>query len=168
MRPDDFTELQLRRRADAGDQNAKRKLEARRVIADADVKMSGLSRKARLGDKEALQTLRGFAAGKATAGGKQASRPVSARADTERAASAARAAERQRWAAVFASEHSKGRERGCVALLTSDQNWAAATICAQLGTLPTDAELAVSASNERTKASVAVWDKAIAGMKGAK
>lgn len=37
------------------------------------------------------------------------------------------------------SEPSKGRERGCVALLTSDSNWSAEQIVSNLASLPTDA-----------------------------
>lgn len=68
-------------------------------------------------------------------------------------------AERERFAKVFASPHSRGRERGCISLLTSAKGWTAAAIIAELPHLPTDAEIARNDPAAKARAA-AVWDRA--------
>jgi len=75
------------------------------------------------------------------------------------AANQARAAERARWSTVFASEHSRGRERGCVSLLTAADGWSVSQIVAKLQSLPTDERLADDARAAKHQASAAMWDK---------
>lgn len=82
------------------------------------------------------------------------------------------AAERARAQAVFDCPASRGRERGCAALLTSVQGWSAATIVAQLASLPTDQQIASGAalpppagSSSGQSTSDAVWDRARAASK---
>ncbi|GGC26871.1 hypothetical protein GCM10011371_13070 [Novosphingobium marinum] len=77
------------------------------------------------------------------------------------AEAAATKAERERFAKVFASPHSRGRERGCVSLLTSAKGWTAAAIIAELPHLPTDAEIARNDPAAKARAA-AVWDRAYA------
>lgn len=73
------------------------------------------------------------------------------------AASTARREERQRWERVFASEHSRGRERGCATLLSCDANYSADAILKQLAHLPTDGEQAAKSSAAKSDA---IWDRA--------
>lgn len=82
-------------------------------------------------------------------------------AQVNAAAEQARKAERERWAAVFASSHSRGRERACVAALESPKNWSAAQIVATLPKLPTDAAAMAEIQADRARASASVWDQAI-------
>lgn len=66
----------------------------------------------------------------------------------------ARAAERERVRAVFASPASKGRERLCADLLSAPDGWSAAHIVAKL---PTLALKATARANAKTDA---VWEAA--------
>lgn len=59
-------------------------------------------------------------------------------AERPRATLAGAGAERARWAKVFASPASKGRERVCATLLAADKGWTADRIIAELPHLPTD------------------------------
>lgn len=65
--------------------------------------------------------------------------------------------ERSRVSTVFASEHSRGRERGCAALLTASENWSASAIVQELPNLPTDQNLGASSSG---RTSAERWERA--------
>lgn len=58
-------------------------------------------------------------------------------------------AERKRFSDVFASAHSRGRERVCAELLTGSKTWSSKEIIAQLPHLPTDEERSSRAANAR-------------------
>lgn len=160
-------EIELHRRAAAGDQTAKNALEAPELATKARSLASKLEDAASKGDGAAMVQLRQLAAGKVPGNSTATTtaapaRPAAAnritRDDVGAARITARAKERSRWATVFASEHSRGRERGCVALLTSDKNWSAEQIVANLPELPRDREGANSGA--RAAAADAVWDHA--------
>lgn len=70
--------------------------------------------------------------------------------------------ESERWAAVFASEHSKGRERVCVSLLSNARRLSAAQIIAQLRKSPTDDTVNSEAQAQRAKAVGSIWEAAVA------
>ena len=134
-------ELQLHKAALAGDADAKRAIEAKELLAKADRLALDLRDKAMAGDSTAMANLRQLANG--TAG--KTSKAWDANSNWHTIALAKSDAvdkERERMAKVFASPASRGRERGCAALLTAEQGWSAAAITAQLPSLPTDAELA--------------------------
>ena len=153
------TRLENHRRAAQGDATAKREIEARDLLRAADEATSRLRERAAEGDQQAIATLRAIASGGAPATATSARPAGLAQADVDRAVSAGVRRERERVAAVYASEHSKGRERGCAALLSSDKGWSAAQIIAELPNLPTDRENA--ARNPAAKArSAAVWERA--------
>ena len=98
------------------------------------------------------------AARKMTASPRGAASPRFTASDVARADTTATKRERDRWATVMRSEHARGRERGCVALLTASRGWTAAQILAELPSLPTDQQSA--SSNPVTKArSDEVWGK---------
>lgn len=81
--------------------------------------------------------------------------------DVQAERAAAQSAERQRWATVFASEASKGRERHAATLLGCSDGFSAANIISALSKGPTDAD------RERAKASKAagdVWGRVIGKM----
>jgi hypothetical protein len=65
--------------------------------------------------------------------------------------------ERDRVSAVFASEHSRGRERGCAALLTASPTWSASAILQELPSLPTDQARGATSSG---RTSAERWERA--------
>lgn len=69
----------------------------------------------------------------------------------------ARAGERKRLTAVFASDASRGRERAAARLLAD--NGTASEIIAALAAMPTDAEAALQVKAKREAAAAAVWDQ---------
>ena len=77
----------------------------------------------------------------------------------DQAIAKARSEERARFAAVFASDASKGRERACVTLLSAPQNWSASAIVAELPHLPKDADLAADAARKKQAEIAASWDR---------
>ena len=150
------TETDLLRRALAGDQKAKNEIEAKDLLAKADRAALDLRHRASNGDQAAMNQLRQLANGMAAAGVRPtASSPSPAAVGIARTAAAK--AERKRWADVFASEHAKGREHGCAALLANDKGWSAAQIIAELPSLPTDSE---RAAGERRANADAAWNRA--------
>jgi|GEM_PF-3049890 len=84
------------------------------------------------------------------------------KADVDKAAGKARAEERQRIKTVFASEHSKGRERLCATLLGAPDGWAASDITARLANMPDDRQFAAKISAPANAAADAVWARASA------
>jgi hypothetical protein len=105
---------------------------------------------------------------RASAGGRSAA-PAKAKATAKPKPSSARstpagidqvkaaiAQERARIADVFASPASRGRERGCAALLASPKGWSAAEIVRELPHLPTDRQ---TAANRSAKRGDNVWSK---------
>lgn len=87
-------------------------------------------------------------------------------AEVDRAASKARAEERGRISAVFASEHSRGRERLCATLLAASDGWAASDIVNRLPRLSTDAEFERKLAEPERARSDAAWDRANAKLRG--
>jgi len=77
----------------------------------------------------------------------------------ESASQTATTRERERWAKVFGSVHSKGRERVCATLLSAPKGWSADAILAELPTLPTDQQQAGSTPAAMAAAD-ASWDRA--------
>lgn len=152
-------EIQLRDRALAGDQKAKCELEARQLRIDTDNVTRALHDKAARGDMAAMDSLRRIAAGRAPAAGGAAPAPANASAQIATAAAQAKATERARWTKVFASPHSRGRERGCAAILSSGK-WTAEEITRELPHLPTDAEAKAKSGATTSKAAGDRWDKA--------
>ena len=153
----------LYQRAEAGDSNAKREIEVSNLRREADEAVSKLRDKAASGDPQAMSTLRRIANGSAPAAPAPAIRTGHSQADLDKAAADARRAERARFHAVFASEHSRGRERACVDILTGGDNWTAGQVIAKLPNISTDRELA--AKDPATMArSDAAWDKANAAI----
>ncbi|WP_126174362.1 hypothetical protein [Altericroceibacterium xinjiangense] len=157
---DDKRLMDLQRRALAGDQEASRTLEARDLLQQADAATGALRDRAAKGDRQAMETLRTIAGGKAPAApaGSVKATTNTAAMEAAFAAQNATSRERARMAEVFASPHSRGRERGCVTLLTADKGWSAARIVAHLSDLPTDRELHAASPAGRA-ASDAVWSK---------
>lgn len=92
-------------------------------------------------------------------------KPAQAVVSPEVARAAAMQSERERWATVMASEHAKGREKGCRRLLSAPQHWPAAQIIRHLPHLPTDQ--AISAEENRQRSDT-VWDRARAQVEGAR
>jgi hypothetical protein len=84
-------------------------------------------------------------------------KPAKAAVSPEAARAAAMQSERERWAAVMASEHANGREKGCRRLLSAPQHWPAAQIIRNLQQMPTDQQII---AEESRKQSDAVWDRA--------
>lgn len=72
--------------------------------------------------------------------------------------------ERSRISAVYASPASKGRERGCATLLSSDKGWSASVIVAQLPLLPTDKAQEADKRKRGNAKADAVWDRANANI----
>lgn len=87
-------------------------------------------------------------------------RPAAPAVNASAIAAKATAAERVRWATVFASAHSKGRERGCVALLTASNNWPASAIVANLPAISTDADTAQALAAARQAEINTSWAQA--------
>ena len=84
--------------------------------------------------------------------------------DRDIAAYKATAAERRRVAAVFASAHSRGRERICATLLSHEKGWSAAEIIKQLPHLGMDTETSAKAANagKISAEALAVWGAVLA------
>lgn len=85
-------------------------------------------------------------------------RVPASKVDVQAERTSAATAERQRWATVFASDASKGRERHAATLLGCSDSFSAANIITALSKAPTDAQ------RDRAKASAAagdVWGKVI-------
>ncbi|WP_346033355.1 hypothetical protein [Erythrobacter westpacificensis] len=78
---------------------------------------------------------------------------------------AARKAERQRVADVFASAASRGRERTAADFLAHD-TMGAAEIVKHLAALPTDGEFERRRAADKQQRSTNAWDKAIANLGG--
>lgn len=152
-------EIELRDRALAGDTAAKRTLEARELLTQADKATIALRDRAVAGDAAAMATLRRIAGGTAPAAGNSAPAPANVSAQIATAAAQAKATERARWSQVFASQHSRGRERGCAAILSSGK-WTAEEIVRELPHLPTDAEAKAKSGATASKAAGDRWDKA--------
>lgn len=72
--------------------------------------------------------------------------------------------ERKRWADVFASEASRGKEQACATLLANSANWSAAQILKNLAAMPTDTARADMQRAAKAKAGAAVWDRALASI----
>jgi hypothetical protein len=152
-------ELDLHKRALAGDPKAKAEVEAKALRIDVDNATAALFDRARSGDRAAISAMRQIANGKApttTSSAAPATVEISRR-DVERAEAVAVARERRRMAEVYASPHSRGRERGCATLLTADKGWSAAEIVKELPHLPMDAKRATAANRA---SSDAVWERA--------
>ena len=154
-------ELKLHRAARAGDMTAKRELETRELVNQADNQTRTLRDKAIAGDAASMAALRRLAKG--------SPRPVPATtralpAQPTPSASAVRAEERQRLKTVFASEASKGRERLCASLLSANEGWTAGQIVAQLPNLSTDQHLEQEAKSERAEEASKIWVRAREGI----
>lgn len=146
-------ELDVHKRALAGDAKAKAKLEAKELLAKVDARTLDLKTRASEGDSAAMATLRAMASGSTSTAAAPATRAASGgitRADVQRAEAAATMAERKRWADVFASDVSRGRERGCANVLAMPQGYSAATIINE----------ARSSDAKARASSDSTWDKA--------
>lgn len=148
----------LYRLAHQGDEDAKRELEVRDFTRQANDRTFELRDKAVKGDKAALDELKLRGKGTPAASTPAAKSSSASPAEVVLARSASTNAERARWVAVYASEHSKGRERCCATLLGADKGWSAAEIIKQLPELPTDREHAAKSSQA---ISDAVWERAL-------
>ena len=153
--------LQLYQRAANGDKGAKREMEAAQLLRAANDATSKLRDRAAAGDQQAVASLQLIASGKAQhfAGTAVPGAPVFTGVDVARADAVALKRERARWEAVYASEHSRGRERGCAALLSNSRSWTSAQIIAELPHLPTDRENAANDPAAKARAD-ADWAKA--------
>lgn len=80
--------------------------------------------------------------------------------EREAAARKATEAECARWAAVFASPVSRGRERTAAEFLNS-LGWSAEKIINMLANVPTDTELTRRRAASKVATAQAVWDRAI-------
>ena len=154
-------QAQLHERANAGDTAAKREIEVENLRRSANANAEKLRDKASSGDTAAMESLRLLAKGGEPAASPQAPAAQTgfSQAHVNNAVADGVKGERDRVATVFASEHSRGRERGCVALLTADKNWSAAEIVANLADLPTDKEGRANGPEDRQKADD-VWNRA--------
>lgn len=85
--------------------------------------------------------------------------PLLTNMDVTLARDAARKAERQRWAAVYASDASKGRERGCANLLNHPRGYSSAGILKHLASMPLDRDWMASTPGGKAHAD-AVWSGA--------
>lgn len=87
-------------------------------------------------------------------------RPLITATDLSNAAAQALTGECQRWKSVFASEHSKGRERICARLLGHSSRMTAQKIISELATLPTDEQLEQKERTQGQAKITATWEKA--------
>lgn len=112
--------------------------------------------------------LPGDAARKAAAAKANAAKPAAkpaanaslVRAQTAEAEKRGVARERARFAAVFASSASRGRERLCADILTAPEGWTSTEILQKLPGMKTDAQMKVKNTNAAHASTDSIWDRA--------
>ena len=161
MHDKEARELDIAKKALAGDATAKRTLEARELLLKADQATADLRDRAINGDTGAMTTLRNIGAGKApSAPAASTGSSIPSFVVVDHAVKAAVGREQQRWAKVLRADAARGKEGACIGILTMAENYPAETIIAKLPQVSMDAQFEAESRRKTLDRHGDMWARA--------